>query len=344
MSEYNILGSEPKSPKTEIEGSYTEMQETTNVWQEISPVIAVDIGGTQLRVAVIQGTKVLAKMRVLTGDDPLPERIVSRICKSIDQLLQDTNIEKEQVAGLGVCVAGPLDSRTGVVFSPPNLPGWDQVPLRDMLSEQYPKIPILIENDANAACLGEYMFGAGQGCKDMVYVTVSTGIGGGVICNGQLMVGTSGTAAELGHMIIDRHGPRCNCGSIGCLESIASGVAITRRASEAIAAGYYFEGKPELASIVQLPHSDPQAVAHAARAGLPAARAIIGEAAEALGLGIVTIIHLFNPEKIILGGGLLQMGELLLEPALQIVRERTMRIPYQAVQIVFAQLDRKSVV
>lgn len=300
------------------------------------PVIAVDLGGTQLRVAVVQGSQVLAKVRVLTGESPLPDSIVSRISSGIDQVLEEAEIGIEQVAGLGVGVAGPLDGRTGVVFAPPNLSGWNNVPLRAMLQKYYGNLPILLENDANAAALGEYLFGAGQGCSDMVYLTISTGIGGGVICNGQLLQGISGTAAELGHMTIDRDGPRCNCGNIGCLESIASGIAITHRASEAMKAGTYFENLP--AGIQADPaHVDPHAVADAAREGLPAACAIIKEAAEALGIGIVNIIHIFNPERIILGGGLLQIGSLLLDPALQIVRERAMKVPYQAVSIVPAQ-------
>lgn len=314
------------------------MQETKHAWQETPPAIAIDLGGTQLRVAIVQGAKILAKVRIPTGDDSYPERTVDRMCRCIDQVLQMADVKLEQVAGLGICVAGPLDSRTGVVFAPPNLAGWDHVPLRDMLQKHYPGLAIFLENDANAASLGEYMFGAGKGCKDMVYMTVSTGIGGGVICNGQLVVGTSGTAAELGHMTIDKDGPLCNCGNTGCLESIASGTAITRRAREAITAGKYFVDPPALSLADQLPYAEPQAVARAAREGLPAAREIIRDAAQGLGIGIVNVIHVFNPEKIILGGGLLQIGELLIDPALQLVQERTMKVPYQAVDIVYAEL------
>jgi glucokinase len=211
-------------------------------------------------------------------------------------------------------------------------------------------VPVFIENDANAAALGEYVFGAGRGCKDLVYLTVSTGIGGGVIVDGRLMTGASGAAAELGHITIDRKGERCNCGNIGCLESIASGTAIARHASEAIArgeqvllaagsgAGALLAADGENCASCMRPHVDAKAVAEAATAGVPAACAIMKDAAEGLGVGLVSIIHIFNPEVIILGGGLTQLKSLLIDPALQIVQERTMKVAYQAVRIEAAGL------
>lgn len=337
-------------------------------------VVGVDLGGTQIRVAVLQGAKLLSRVDLLTGEDPTPKRIIPRIYRIIQQALDYADTRFDQIAGIGFGVAGPLDSRIGVVFAPPNLPGWDHVPLRDIFKEHY-DVPIFIGNDANVAALGEYMFGAGQGCKDIVYLTVSTGIGGGVIINGKIMEGSSGTAAELGHMTIDWHGKRCNCGNIGCLESIASGTAIARRANEDIAAGRGSEllafartmlqhtdtvpdpsvltsqgssinehnmngteGLPDAASS-QILHVDARTVAKAAEAGIPHARSIITNAAEALGIGLVNIIHIFNPEMIILGGGLTQMGSMLMEPALRIVQERAMKVPCQSVRIVQAQLD-----
>lgn len=336
--------------------------------QNLPKVVGVDLGGTQIRTAVLQGATLLSRVGLLTGDNPTPERIIPRIYNAIEQALTEAHISLDQLAGIGIGAPGPLDSRTGVVFAPPNLPGWDHVPLRDIFHEHY-SIPIFVENDANAAGLGEYMFGAGRGCNDMVYLTVSTGIGGGIIIDGKIMEGASGTAAELGHMTIDRHGERCNCGNIGCLERIASGTAIARHANEHIAAG---QGEDLLAfarillehadiEVEHDPgthehedmggpigHSDPitghtlyvnaRTVSKAAEAGIPLARAIITDAAEALGIGLVNIIHIFNPEVIILGGGVTQMGPMLMEPALRIVKERAMQAPREAVRIVQAQL------
>lgn len=305
--------------------------------------IGIDLGGTQIRVAVLQGSQLLSRVSLPTGEIPTPRRIIPHIHVAIQQALDKAGVIAEQIVGIGIGVTGPVDSRTGIVLASPNLAGWTDIHLRTMFEEYY-GLPVFVENDANAAALGEYIFGAGQGCKDMVYLTVSTGIGGGVIINGELMTGISGTAAELGHMTIDRKGELCNCGNVGCLESIASGIAIARRAREAIAQGDVVLLERSLyendldSKRGQQPDIDAKAVAEAAQEGVPAAYAIIRDAAEGLGIGLVNIIHIFNPEKIILGGGLIQMGSLLLEPALQIVQKRAMNVSYKAVQIVQAQL------
>jgi glucokinase len=214
-----------------------------------------------------------------------------------------------------------------------------------------------VENDANVAALGEHMFGAGQGSRDVAYLTVSTGIGGGIIANGQLLTGTIGTAAELGHMTIDWHGPRCTCGNIGCLESLASGTAIARMANEQIARNksgsaalvafalskQSHEKGVDISSNSQVRSKTPirvdaMMVAQAAASGIPLAHEIIGSAAEALGVGLVNIIHIFNPEVIILGGGVTQIGEPLLGPAQRIVRERALPVSRESVRIVLAGL------
>ncbi len=349
-------------------------------------VVGVDMGGTQLRAAVLRGSTLLSRVGLMTGEDPSPGRIIPRLYAAIGEALEQANASLEQIAGIGIATPGPLDSRTGVIFSPPNLPGWDHVPLRDIFTEHY-HIPIYVENDANTAGLGEYMFGAGRGCRDIVYMTLSTGIGGGVITNGQIMEGASGTAGELGHMTIDWHGERCKCGNIGCLEYIASGTAIARKANVAIRSGSAeglellnfartmlqhgstvadraalpTQGDDPATIEMRLPLPEPdegddltsetpvqepdeelqvnaRTVSLAAEAGIPVARAIISKAAEAIGVGLVNIIHNFNPEMIILGGGVSRMGPMLMEPMLRIVHERAMKVPREAVHIVPAQL------
>ncbi len=337
-------------------------------------VIGVDLGGTQLRVGVLRGATLLSRVGLLTGEDPTPERIIPRIYDAIGQAVNEAGTTLDQIAGIGIGAPGPLDNRTGIVFKPPNLPGWDRVPLRFLFKEHF-NLPIFVENDANAAGLGEYMFGAGRGSKDMVYLTISTGIGGGVIVDGKIMEGTGGTAGELGHMTIDWHGERCTCGNIGCLEYIASGTAIARRANEAIRTEQGIELLNFLRTMLQhgstvpdqsappahaadaavdehdgmnepsddeasqqIPRINTRTVALAAEAGVPMARAIITTAAEAIGVGLVNIIHIFNPEVIILGGGVTQMGSMLMEPALRIVQERAMQVPRDAVRVVQAQL------
>ena len=311
-------------------------------------VISVDLGGTQIRAAVLQGSVLKSRVGLLTGENPTPERIMPRIFQAIEQALDEAPAKLDQVAGIGIAAPGPLDNRTGIVFAPPNLPGWSRVPLGDIFKEHF-KVPIFVENDANAAALGEYMFGAGRGSSEMVYMTISTGIGGGVISGGKILEGVSGTAAELGHMTIDWRGERCNCGNIGCLESIASGTAIAHRANAMIALGQgddlrafalthqTFSPEEKSAKALSLP-INARTVAMAAEAGIPLAQEIIARAAEALGVGLVNILHIFNPELIILGGGVTQIGAILLDPAKRIVKERAMSVPREAARIVLAEL------
>ncbi|GAC1568215.1 MAG: ROK family protein [Ktedonobacteraceae bacterium] len=350
------------------------MNDATSANQESLPlVVGVDIGGTQLRAAVLQGAHLRSRISMLTGENSVPGRIMPRLFNAIQQALDEAQVTLNSVAGIGVATPGPLDNRTGIIYSPPNLPTWEHVPLRDIFQQQYQQyqLPIYLENDANTAALGEYLFGAGRGCQNMVYLTVSTGIGGGVIIDGKLIEGASGTAAELGHMSIDLHGERCNCGNLGCLEYYASGTAIARKANEAIAAGEgaallafaatmleHLTTIPDVAAlpalpdihtqplveadgragVVEIPHVNARTVARAAEAGIPLARAIITQAGEALGVGLVNIIHIFNPERIILGGGVIMKGDMLMEPALRIAQERAMTAPYNAVRISMAEL------
>lgn len=340
--------------------------------QVLPLVVGIDLGGTQIRVAVLQGTHMHARVAVLTGDDPTPERVLPRVYAALQQALDQANMTLDECAGIGVASPGPLDNRTGVVYSPPNLLSWNGFPLRDTLKEKYQK-PVFVENDANAAALGEYMFGAGQGSQDMVYITVSTGIGGGVVVNGRLLEGANGSAGEIGHMIIDWHGSeRCSCGNIGCLEALASGTAIARQANRAIANGQgaellafartMLEHTSDVPDRSALPHYDfrtqpldkrdlagsdlPEAevkmtakmVALAASAGIPLARAIITDAAEALGIGLVNVLHIYSPEILILGGGVMQTGAMLLEPALRVVQQHAMRANLSDAHIVSARL------
>lgn len=348
---------------------------TNNNTQNLPLVMGVDLGGTQIRTAVLRGAELVSRVALLTGEDTAPQRLVPRIFNAIQQALEEARTTLDQVAGIGIAAPGPLDNRTGIVYAPPNMPGWDRVPLRDIFEQHFSpasrvgdtsNLHIFVEHDANAAGLGEYLFGAGRGCSNIVYLTISTGIGGGVIVDGKIMEGANGTAGELGHMTIDRNGGRCRCGNYGCLEYLASGIAIARYANEAIAAGQGVEllefiralqqhaqegnelepsiheaAGPEHAgssSDLEVPHITARIVSQAAQAGIPLARAIITNAAEAIGVGLVNIIHIFNPQVIILGGGVTQMGPMLMEPALRIVQERTMKVPLDAVQIVLAEL------
>jgi glucokinase len=208
-----------------------------------------------------------------------------------------------------------VNTQTGIVTDAPNLPGWNDVPLARVVSEQTGR-PTLLENDAAAACYGEFRFGAGQGFRHIVYVTLGTGIGGGIIIDGKLYGGASGAAGEVGHITVDAHGPPCNCGGRGCVETLASGRAIERDAAAALEAGR----APGLARLAS-GEITGELVHQAASEGDEDARAIIERAGYYLGLGLVALLNCFNPEALILGGGLIRMGELYLGPAKRVATE-----------------------
>jgi glucokinase len=270
------------------------------------PVIAVDLGGTNTRVALFDGeqTTPIQSKKFPTQAQDGPDAVIERILAAIEALAP------EDRAGLrvGVGAPGPLDPRSGVVFEAPNLLGWIDIPLRDRLQNPL-GCPVAIGNDANLAGLGEWRHGAGRGARDLVYLTISTGVGGGVICNGELLVGTRGIAAELGHVLVAPDGPRCGCGQRGHLEAVASGPAIARRAQAIVDEGVE----------TVLAQHDGQltagVVGRAAQAGDAVAREVFDQAAEYLGIGLAVFAHMLNPEIFILGGGVSQVGPLLFDPA-----------------------------
>lgn len=297
--------------------------------------IGVDLGGTKLLslVAREDGT-ILGRDRRPTEAAAGPEAVVRRIAESARAAAAAAGVDMEQIAGIGVSAPGPIDAETGVVTTPPNLPGWKNVPLARLLAEDLGR-PALLENDANAAAYGEFRHGAARGCRHILFVTVSTGIGGGLILDGRLYRGASGGAGEVGHMAMVEDGRRCGAGHPGCLEALASGTAIARQAEEAIAAGRL----PRTAALsVAAPPLQAETVFEAATSGEAEARAIIESAGRWFGLGLATMTNVFNPQVIVLGGGLLRMGEMYLGPARASMRERTFAQAYQDVRIVEGEL------
>ena len=222
-----------------------------------------------------------------------------------------------------------------MIISSPNLPGWYDIPLRDIVREKYGVNTFLI-NDADAAALGEHRFGAGKEVDNLILLTLGTGIGGGIVIDGKLYTGLHGSAAEIGHMTIDVNGPKCNCGNIGCLETLASGTAMAKEAIRRISQGE----KSSLTEIVdgEIENITAEEVSLAAQGGDSLASEVILKTATYLGIGMVNLVNIFNPEMIIAGGGMAKMGDLLLNPARQVVRERAFSLPAQAVRIVPAQL------
>ena len=293
-------------------------------------VIGVDLGGTQIRAlrTDLAGEKA-ARAEQLTLAQQGPQAVVSRILETVREVM--AGVPREEILGLGIGAPGPIDS-AGVVHDPPNLPGWKGVSLVDELAGPL-GLPIYAGNDANLGALAEYRFGAGAGVDHLVYLNVGTGIGGGVISHGRMLTGWRGFAAELGHQTLDPDGPRCGCGQPGHLEAFASGPAIARDARKALEQGR--------SSTIPEHAKGPvtaKSVAAAAMTGDALALELLHQAGYYLGLGLANLIHILEPQRILIGGGVSLAGELLLEPARQTVDQRLMSTVYRGVEILPAAL------
>ena len=300
------------------------------------PVLAIDLGGTNIFAAIISSQgRVMARACYLTLADEGSEAVINRIFLVIEDLLHQRSMKLCQLDSISIATAGAIDFDKGLVTSSPHLPGWHDVPLRDIVGGKY-KVKTFLINDANAAALGEHKFGAGQGVDNLIVLTVGTGIGGGIIVGGKLYSGASGSAGEIGHMTIDVSGPRCDCGNDGCLEALVSGGAVAKEAIRRIRQG----GSSSLTGVVggKIENITAEEVSVEAQGGDSLASEVILQAATYLGIGLASIVNIFNPEMIIIGGGMAKMGDLLLNPARQVVRQRAFQLPVRAVRIVPAQL------
>ncbi len=290
-------------------------------------VIVADVGGTQIRVAVFSPGKLqpigIKKIRTREKDQSPLDRLID--------LIRDVWQIAGEVQAITVAVPGFLDSANGVILDANNIPGWVNFPIRNLLREHFP-VPILIGNDANLAALGEWKYGAGKGHHNLLYLTISTGIGGGAILNDQLLLGARGLAAEFGHVTVIPEGPLCSCGQRGHLEAVASGTAIARFVSEKMALGY--------PSLLNKNHSPSAAdVSQAAALGDELALKAMSRAGTYIGYAIADFLHLFNPSIVILGGGVSSAGTLLIEPLRTALPERIMDRGYlQDLTITTAQL------
>ncbi|GAB4353607.1 MAG: ROK family protein [Candidatus Abyssubacteria bacterium] len=282
-------------------------------------ILALDIGGTKLAAGLFDPElNLIGRARIPTHAEQGPDAVCARIVRLMESLANKHGIDAAELCCIGAGCGGPLDSETGIIYSPPNLPGWDAYPLKKKLEEHF-DLPAFVENDANAAAMAEHRFGAGRGYRNIFYITMSTGIGCGIILDGRLYRGTNYSAGEFGHIVMARRGPKCNCGGRGCLEALASGTAIARRA---LREADRTPNSP-LARIFRKKGAlTARDVAAVARRGDQTAKRILLDAAYYLGLGITSAIHLLNPQIIIIGGGLSKMGPMLFEPVRTTVKER----------------------
>ena len=262
------------------------------------------------------------------------EGVADRIAEMINEVIQltghETGAAREDFVGVGIGSPGPLDRKTGVVIVTPNL-GWRDFPLRDAVSKRV-GLPATLDNDANCATLGEWWCGAARGGHHVVGLTIGTGIGGGLILNGELYHGASDAAGEIGHTSIDGTGRRCKCGNYGCLEAYASGPAIAERATEALAG----DEASLLRTLVDgdLSRITARTVYEAATRGDPLAREVVRETAGFLGTGVANLVNIFNPDVVVLAGGVTDAGDALFEPLRAEVRRRAFRPAVEACRIV----------
>lgn len=282
--------------------------------------LAIDLGGTQIRAAMAAGGSLHGRVACPTPATEGPAAVVRAIGWAARQAMAASG--QGAPTAVGIAAPGPLHGSRGVVYSPPNLHGWLNVPLADLLRAEL-GLPVALIKDANAAAVAEHRMGAAQGVDTLIYVTVSTGIGGGLILDGKLFEGPDGSAGEVGHVTVDRNGPLCNCGNRGCVEAVASGTAIARIARERMGGAGEFTAATVFA---------------AAAAGDPVASGITNEVGTALGLACVGLVHLFNPARIVLGGGLTHAGPLLFDPVRAVIARHAMPIPGARVKVVAAAL------
>jgi len=296
--------------------------------------IGIDLGGSKILTALVS-----TQGEILTRDYQATPKgvttVIQVILNSVNRTLAPADLPFTRLSAIGIGAAGITNTETGIVVTSPNLPDWHNVPLRDIIEREANKKTFLT-NDAKAAALGELYFGAGQGVHNFVYVTIGTGIGGAIVINGELYSGVIGAAGEVGHMTIDANGPLCHCGNRGCWEALASGFALTREAKLQIQRGVS-------TSILHYANGDvtevtAKMIQTAAEHGDTIAKGLIAQTGYHLGIGLANLINILNPELIIIGGGLANIGDRLLEPAFKVAGERAFKETYQAVRLVRAEL------
>lgn len=277
-------------------------------------VIGVDLGGTKINtvLADLHGNVISQKtLPTEAKEGELP--VLNRIIETVETVILEGKVSMDHIKAIGIGSPGPLDAKKGVIISTPNLP-FKNFNLVKPLSEKF-NMPVYIDNDANVAAIGEFMFGAGKGSTNMVYFTVSTGVGGGAVLNGKIYRGATSNALEIGHTTILPDGPRCNCGNIGCLESLSSGTAIGKKGTEAVKSNVE-------TSLKKYDKITSYEVFVEAAAGDRVAKEIIDSALNYLGIGVSNAVLTFDPEVVIIGGGVSNAGEIVFERVREVVNAR----------------------
>jgi glucokinase len=299
-------------------------------------IVGVDLGGTNIVVGSlsIDGSKEYSMRSEPTRPDQGADAVVDRMIRMIDTVIAETTAatgsKRNACLGVGIGAPGPLDRERGIVITTPNL-GWNNFPLRGVIEERV-GLRATLDNDANCATVGEWWLGAARGARNVVGITIGTGIGGGLILDGRLYHGSSDVAGEIGHTTIDMNGRRCKCGNYGCLEAYASGPSIAERAREALAG----DAESMLYDLVEgnLDRLTAATVYEASKLGDSIALEVVRETARYLGTGLANLLNLFNPDVVVIAGGVTQAGDSLFEPLAREVRRRAFKPAVDACRVV----------
>lgn len=278
-------------------------------------VVGVDLGGTKIYTALVDldGNMIKEKtVETLVAEGE--QAVANRIMNTIEYVIED--IDKDLIKAIGIGSPGPLDVKKGIIVENSNLP-FKNFEIVKVIQERF-ELPTYLDNDANVATLGEFMFGAGKGSENMVYITVSTGVGGGAVLNGKLYRGSTGNALEVGHMTVSTEGPRCGCGNVGCAESFASGTAIGKRAKEAVTTNV-------ATALKKYDNVTAKEVFIEASNGDRVSQEILNTALIYLGITVGNVITNFDPQKVVLGGGVINGGEIVIETVKREVEARCLK-------------------
>lgn len=309
---------------------------------EIDPtrgfVVGIDFGASHLSILIADlGANILGETEIPINIQDGPKTCIDQADRLLHELLIKAGRELQDILAIGVGVPGPIVSDAGMVLAPPIMPGWDRFPIRDTLEKMW-GCPVSLSNDSELGVLGEWAAGAGRGEQNLTYIKIGTGIGAGILLDGQIYRGVTGSAGEIGHLTIEENGPLCACGNHGCLEAIAGGRAIAQQAQEAARKGQ----RTQLSSIKPVEAITARDVAAAARLGDLVAQQILTHAGTYVGIAIAGMVNMFNPGMVIIGGGVAQSGDILLEPIRLAVQRRSLPAATRAVRITTAMLGRRS--
>ncbi len=304
-------------------------------------ILGADIGGTKLATVLMsRDGRLIHKVRLPTEAHRGSAYGVARLIDMLRQNLAETGVAPSDVMGIGVACGSPMDAEQGIILGPPNLKTWNPVPIKSLL-EAALGLYIQLENDANAGALAEWLWGAGKGYQNVAYLTMGTGIGGGLILDGRLYRGANGNAGEVGHMrVVPQGGPLCGCGKLGCLEAFCSGPAIARRAQESVQ-----QSPADAAALIELAGSvqavSAEHVFAAARQGDPLTLRLVDETALYLGVGLANLIQIINPQVIVLGTIATEQGNWFLDRVRQVARRETWPQMFEVVQILPSPLGNQ---